>query len=401
MLADLHTLRGFGVTGSGVVRPAFSEADVQARAWLAGRYEQSGLSSVTDRFGNVFGRDRHHERAILIGSHSDTQKAGGWLDGAMGVIYGLEIARAVQESGVNRSVGVDAVSWNDEEGRFVHFLGSRAYCGVLPDAEVEEAADAAGVKLVDAIATAGYASFPTHPVNPARHLAYLEGHIEQGPLLDASGEQLAAVRAIVGAREFVVSFVGEANHAGTAPMALRKDAVRAMVGFLAALDGRFQSLSDGRVVWTFGRIDITPNAPSIVPAGASVSVQFRAPDLPIIERFEQVLRETLAESAGTAGVTESHIRQILDYVPTPMDAALTDLIAEAAERIAPGRCRVMHSGAGHDAQFLAPIMPTGMLFVPSIGGISHSFAEDTAESDIVAGCEALALVVADMLARAS
>jgi N-carbamoyl-L-amino-acid hydrolase len=399
LLADLQALRGFGSTGSGVVRPALSATDVRSRAWLAGRYQEAGLSAVTDRCGNVFGCDRQYDRALLIGSHSDTQPAGGWLDGAMGVIYGLEIARAVQESDMTRSAGVDAVSWNDEEGRFGHFLGSRAYCGLLPQAELDAAIDAGGVRLVDAIAQAGYADLPLRPVAPARHLAYLEGHIEQGPVLDACGDQLAAVSAIVGAREFVVSFTGEANHAGTTPMAQRKDAVRALTHFLAELDVSFGSLADGRIVWTFGRIEITPNAPSIVPAAASASVQFRAPDLVMLELFEQAMRETLAGALGAGGVTDHQVRLILDYVPTPMDSRLTAMIARAADRIAPGRARTLHSGAGHDAQFLAPIMPTGMLFIPSIGGISHSLVEDTAEADIVAGCEALALVVAELLAE--
>jgi N-carbamoyl-L-amino-acid hydrolase len=399
LLADLHALRAFGATGSGVVRPALSQADVRSRAWLAGRYQQAGLTPVADRCGNVFGCDRTREHAILIGSHSDTQPAGGWLDGAMGVIYGLEIARAVNESGLSRSVGVDAVSWNDEEGRFGHFLGSRAYCGLLPPSELEAAVDVEGVRLVDAIAQAGYADLPMRPVDPTRHLAYLEGHIEQGPVLDACGDTLAAVSAIVGAREFVVTFTGEANHAGTTPMAQRKDAVRALMHFLAALDLGFGSIADGKIVWTFGRIEVTPNAPSIVPAAASASVQFRAPDLIMLDRFEQIMHETLASAVGVAGVTDHQVRQILDYIPTPMDPRLTAMIARAADQIAPGRARTLHSGAGHDAQFLAPIMPTGMLFIPSIGGISHSLVEDTAEADIVAGCEALAVVVAELLAE--
>ncbi|WP_414899917.1 hydantoinase/carbamoylase family amidase [Sphingomonas flavalba] len=399
LMADMRTFRSFGADGTGVVRRALSAFDVQSREWLADRYREAGLVATFDRVGNVFAHDPRHARALLIGSHGDTQPRGGWLDGAMGVIIGLEIARAAREAALDTAIGIDTVCWSDEEARFAHFLGSRAYCGLLPDDEIAAAADDAGVRLTDAIAEAGYADLPPRGADPARHAAYLEAHIEQGPVLDRSGDQLGVVTAIVGAREFLVSFSGEANHAGTTPMALRKDAGLAMIRFAAALDTRYADAADDAIVWTMGRIEIAPNAPSIVPAGATISVQFRGPDLAMLDRFETELMRLVLETGKNDGPVGCTVRQILDYRPTPMDKAVTAIVARAAERTAPGRWRRMPSGAGHDAQFMAPLMPTGMLFVPSIGGISHSFDEDTAEADIVAGCRALALAAEEVATR--
>jgi N-carbamoyl-L-amino-acid hydrolase len=396
LMADMRTLRGFGADGTGVVRQALSAEDVASRVWITERYEAAGLVATTDRYGNVLGSDPRHERALLIGSHGDTQRTGGWLDGAMGVIIGLEVARAAQECGVGTRMGIDAICWSDEEARFEHFLGSRAYCGLLSDDAVAASVDDDGIRLTDAIEAAGYAALPERVVGPARHAVFLEPHIEQGPVLDANNLQFGVVDAIVGAREFLVGFSGEANHAGTAPMVLRKDAARAMIRFVAALDARYAELADGAIVWTFGRIELVPNRPSIVPSGATVTVQFRGPSLAMLDRFEIELRDALRAAVADRGVTHA-IQPILDYRPTPMDAEITASIARAAERIAPGRWRTMPSGAGHDAQFLAPIMPTGMLFVPSIGGISHSFDEDTAEADIIAGCRAMALAAEEIV----
>lgn len=396
LIADLHALRGFGATGTGVVRRALSDMDVRARAWLARRYADAGLIPTTDRFGNVFGADPAHPRALLIGSHGDTQPRGGWLDGAMGVIVGLEIARAAQEAGFDRRLGIDAVCWSDEEARFDHFLGSRAYCGLLSDAEIDAAMDEDGVRLIDAIAEAQYADLPLRGAEPSRHAAYLEPHIEQGPVLDSAGLQLGVVTAIVGAREFLVSFAGEANHAGTTPMALRRDAALVMIRFAAKLDERFAALADEAIVWTMGRIAVEPNAPSIVPAAAAITVQFRGPDQALLDRFQAELTHVLDEIRRSAVPVTCSSRLILDYRPTPMDEAMIEIVARAAERVAPGRWRSMPSGAGHDAQFLAQYMPAGMLFVPSIGGVSHSFDEDTAERDIIAGCHALALAAEEI-----
>jgi N-carbamoyl-L-amino-acid hydrolase len=390
LIADMQTFRRFGAQGTGVVRRALSPEDVTSRGWLAERFEEVGLAVSTDRFGNVFGCDPRYDRALLIGSHGDTQPTGGWLDGAMGVIIALEVARAAQECGIDTGIGIDAVSWSDEEGRFDHFVGSRAYCGQFSEEDMARARDEEGVLLTQAIEAAGYAGLPERAISPGRHIAYLEPHIEQGPVLDSAGLQLGVVDAIVGAREFLVRFSGQSNHAGTSPMALRRDAGKAMIRFAALLDERYSALADGKIVWTFGRIELVPNAPSIVPESASITVQFRGPDLAVLDRFEAEMLQLLdQEGYRDRGVTCAMTR-ILDYIPTPLDARVTLAIAKAAERVAPGRWKTMASGAGHDAQFLAPLMPTGMLFVPSIGGISHSFSEDTAIDDIILGARATA-----------
>ncbi len=401
LLADLRKLRTFGESGSGVIRQALSEEDCRARAWLSERFAEAGLTPLIDGIGNVFGENRDCQRAILIGSHSDTQKTGGWLDGAMGVIYGLEIARAFRESGITGPIGVDAVSWSDEEGTFGHSLGSRSFCGELGQDEIDAARNADSLSLNDALARAGYTALPHRTFDPRRHAAYLEGHIEQGPRLEAAEQWLGVVSAIVGAREFNVRFLGEQNHAGTAPMNLRCDAAMVLFRFAAALDERFRALAEQDIVWTFGRVLLTPNAPSIVPGTASLTVQFRCSSAAMLDSFEAEMQSLIVKITHDKPWSVPRIEPVLNFVPTPMDDAIRAQLGRSAELHAPGRWCQMPSGAGHDAQFLAPIMPTGMLFIPSIKGISHSFDEDSRTADIVLGCEALADTVTAMLAVAS
>ena len=387
-LKDLHDLRAIGAAGvgKGVVRPAYSAADVEAREWLAGRMGDAGLKVEVDAMGNLFGLAEGP--SLLLGSHSDSQPEGGWLDGALGVIAALEVARAAGEAG---GPAGSVVSFQDEEGRFGVTTGSTVWSGALDQAKADGFTDDAGVSLAEA--RRAMADMVTGPGDPAQFTGYIELHIEQGPTLDDSGEQIGVVSDIVGIRDMKVIFEGQQNHAGTTPMAVRRDAFQAVSEFNSLLNDRLRNVVTPSTVWTIGHVSLHPNASSIVPGKAVFSMQCRDGDSDRLGRMEKIIRETAQEVAETRGM-ELSFGPMLGLEPVAMEARLRDALAKAAEAVAPGKWRKMPSGALHDATNVARLMPVAMLFAPSIGGISHAFEEDTDEADLVAAVEVLGRAVA-------
>ncbi|SEL55839.1 N-carbamoyl-L-amino-acid hydrolase [Roseovarius azorensis] len=383
-LADLHRLRQFGVAGvgKGVIRPAFSAADIAARDWLAERMTEAGLAPHFDPVGNLFGMAEG--QSLLVGSHSDSQPEGGWLDGALGVIAGLEIARAARDAGAPR---VSVVSFQDEEGRFGVTTGSAIWSGGLSLDVADRQTDRDGVTFADA--RAAMAHIAKGFVDPARFTGFLEMHIEQGPWLDQAGEAVGVVTDIVGIRDMRITFDGEQNHAGTTPMHLRRDAFQGLARFNSLINERFRNVVTPRTVWTIGHVRLHPDAHSIVPGQAVFSMQWRDGDGDRLRRMEQIIRATAEEVAAQMGLGVG-FGDMLGLEPVPMAARLRDALCESAEEIAPGRWRRMQSGALHDATNVSRLMPAAMLFVPSIDGISHAFAEDTGEDDLVTGLRVLA-----------
>jgi N-carbamoyl-L-amino-acid hydrolase len=401
LLADLHQLRSFGAEGSGVVRPSLSPIDMDSRSWLRDRMAEAGLEARIDGVGTVYGRSPKPGKALVIGSHSDTQPRGGWLDGALGVIYALEVARALAEDPETRDLPVDIGAWIDEEGTYLGFLGSRTFCGDLDQASLQAAANKAGEPLTAAIRAAGLADEPRAAIEPDRHVAYLEAHIEQGPFLEASGKRIGVVTAIVGLRTARIRFSGVQNHAGTTPMHLRKDAGVALVAFAGRVHEEFRALAGARTVWTIGHIALDPGASSIIPGRAEMVLQFRDPEVALLDRLEAKMLELVAEANDRGPVAVEAAMMGEPVTPMAMDEGLQAHIAAAAERHAPGAWMHMPSGAAHDAQIFAQRVPAAMLFVPSIGGISHDFAEDTAEADILLGCQVLATAAGAILREAA
>ncbi len=401
LLADLKRLRRFGACGNGVVRRSLTPIDLEARHWLVSRFAEAGLDAGIDGLGTVFGRSKKPGPALLVGSHSDTQPTGGWLDGALGVIYGLELARALDEDPATKGLAVEVASWIDEEGTFVGMLGSTAFCGELAPEVPREALNAEGQSLEAALESAGLAGRPRASLGDRPYLGYLEAHIEQGPYLEEEGHRIGVVTSIVGIRSFDIVFEGEQNHAGTTPMARRRDAARALVALAQRLNEAFAAEAGPRSVWTIGRIEVEPGAPSIVPGRAAMIFQFRDADEGQLVALEALVRRLVAE-ADEAGPVRVAITARHDHTrPAVMDEGLQRHIAEAAEAHASGAWTHMPSAAGHDAQVLARHLPSAMLFIPSIGGVSHDFAEDTAEADIVLGCQVLASAAAAVLKQAS
>ncbi len=396
VVADLKRLAEFGRYKTGVHRPTYSPEDVASREWLAEKFAEAGLDPVIDGIGNVIGHNPRAARRLLVGSHSETQPHGGWLDGALGVIYALEAARAFAADASLAGLGIEPVAWADEEGHYGNMLGSRSFIDALPESEIGAATSRDGMPLRTALEQAGYAGRPREKTDPQRYLGYLEAHIEQGDWLDRSGLKIGVVEAIIGNWNYWVTVTGEQNHAGTTQMARRKDAAAAMMQLAARIYDRFAELAGPRTVWTIGRVLIDPNAPSIVPGRAEMQVQFRDTDTGILARFEDALLELVAE-ADRAGPCRIEIAPISKSEPAAMDPAFQDLIEQAAERHAPGAHLRMPSGAGHDAQILSRRMRSAMMFVPSLKGISHHWSENTREEDIALGAQVFADAAAAIL----
>jgi len=390
LLADLHRLRAFGAYKTGVHRPTYSPDDMAARRWLVARMQEAGLSARMDGIGNIIGQNTAARRRLLVGSHSDTQNHAGWLDGAMGVIYGLEIARAFLEAGTPGGAGVDAAVFADEEAHFASFLGSRSAIGMLDEAEIDSARNlTTGETLRQALAGAGLAGLERRTIDPSRYLGYLEAHIEQGDDLEARGFNLGIVTSIVGIHQYRLRFSGVSNHAGTTRMAIRRDAGAALVSFAYAVNERFRQLAAERTVWTVGNIRLAPGQVSIIPNHAEMLLQVRDDDPAVLGRMRAALEHLVAETRQ-GGPCAVEFEILAESEPHQMSRHFQDALGSAASRMAPGQWQRMPSGAGHDAQIIARVMPAAMLFIPSIGGISHHVDEDSSEADIVLGCQVLA-----------
>jgi N-carbamoyl-L-amino-acid hydrolase len=313
------------------------------------------------------------------------------------VVYALEAARAIHADPAFEGCAVDVGAWCDEEGHFGSFLGSRSAVGEVTEAEIDAAADRTrGHTLRAALAEAGLAGRPRQTIDPSRYVGYLEAHIEQGDWLEANNLKIGVVQSIVGIHQFRLTFEGVQNHAGTTRMAIRKDAGLAAARLAVAIDDLFPKIAGPRTVWTTGNITLDPGAPSIIPGRAVMLFQIRDADPAVLARLEAALLD-LVQKANMAGPCRISTEVLRRSVPAVMAEPFQAAFEAAAEANAPGLHTRMPSGAGHDAQIFAPHMPAGMLFVPSIGGISHHWTENTSDEDIALGAQVFTDAVARLL----
>jgi N-carbamoyl-L-amino-acid hydrolase len=390
LIADLRRLAEFGAYKTGVHRPTYTPQDMAARRWLIAKLGEAGLDASLDGIGNILALPRKRGRRLLIGSHSESQNHAGWLDGALGVVFGLEVARAFAEDSSCARYPIEVAAWADEEGHFGNFLGSRSFVGDLGEDEISRVKDhTEGRPLRDWLRDAGLEGLPRPLIKPQEYIGYLEAHIEQGDTLDASGLHIGVVTGIVGIWQYRIVITGEQNHAGTTRMAQRKDAVVALVKLSGAITQRFEAITAPRSVWTTGDIRVEPGQPSIVPGKATMILQIRDVDVAQLQRFEDALRELVA-AHDAAGLCSIALELLWKIEPVLMEPSFQDELSRAAERHAPGGWMALPSAAGHDAQVIARKIPAAMLFVPSINGVSHHWTEDTKEEDIVLGCQVLA-----------
>lgn len=390
-LRDLYDLRKIGAFKTGVHRPTYSPQDMEARRWLMRQMEEAGLEASIDGIGNVFGRHKGSGPHLLVGSHIESQNEAGWLDGALGVVAGLALARA--------GLPVDVCAFADEEGHFEGgFLGSRSIIGELPEEEIDRSRSRNdGTPLRDALKAAGLEGLPRMQIDPSRYKGFFEMHIEQGTQLEKAGLRVGVVTGIVAIWQWRLLIEGQQDHAGGTTMAERRDAGLAAVRLLAAIDQEFPRICGERSTWTTGRILLDPGAPSIIPGGADVLFQFRDVSMAVLERMEEGLRRLVQESNRRERCAVT-LLNVSKATPALCDPAMMRALSGAAETLAPDAWQEMPSGAGHDAQYLAKVMPASMLFVPSIGGISHHWAENTRDEDLMLGIQVLAEGAARYLA---
>jgi N-carbamoyl-L-amino-acid hydrolase len=390
LMARLSELAAIGATADGsCCRLALTDEDRAGRDLVVGRMRELGLDVRIDPIGNIFGRRAGADDSaapVMTGSHIDTVRTGGRYDGCLGVLGGLEVVQVLNDAGIATRRPLVVGVFTDEEGARFHpdMAGSLAYVGGLPLEELYETRGIDGKVFRDELERIGYRG--DAPVPLYRPHAFVELHIEQGPVLDLEGTVIGAVENLQGISWQEVSITGQSNHAGTTPMRLRHDA-----GYCAAAIGHFlRQLAremGGNQVATMGKVDLHPNLINVIAARARVTVDLRNTDEALLQQAEAKLAAFLRQLADSEGV-KIEAKSLARFEPVLFDKAVADLIARTAKKLGHS-CRPMTSGAGHDAQMLARICPTAMIFVPSVKGISHNPAEHTEPAHLAAGADVL------------
>lgn len=369
-----------GLPGGGVTRPAWSPSYEEARAWLMSEMRAAGLAPWVDGAGNTFGglgaEGFHGEAPVaLTGSHIDTVPEGGILDGALGVVAGLECLHTIAEHGLARGRPLVVAAWVDEEGRYGSLFGSRAFCGLLDGARIPEMASVDGERLVDAMARAGFDAGQVLSAQAPRGAvaSYVELHIEQGPRLEEAGIPIGVVESIVGVRRTRLTFQGQADHAGTTPMERRRDGFLAGAEYATRARDLVVKRGGGRSVTNVGVVYVHPGVTNVVPARCELVHEMRSPDAATLEK--------LFRDCGSLARRVSKRRQVgveIHPLSATSPALCAPRVQEAVEGVS-GELGLpslrMYSAAGHDAQNLATATDAGMIFIPSKGGRSHRVDE--------------------------
>ncbi len=390
-LAQIGAIEGT----QGCARLALTDEDKAGRDLVVSWMRDLDLDISIDGIGNVVATmpGQTDGPPVMCGSHIDTVRTGGRFDGNLGVLAGLEVIETIRSRGVTPFRPLAVAFFTDEEGaRFPpDMLGSLVYVGDLP---VEEAHDIEGIDgtiLGAELERIGYLG--TAPLPAAPPHAFVELHVEQGPVLETEGVTIGAVTGVQGISWTEVTVTGQSNHAGTTPMALRKDP--GVVAFRTASFVRDLAIELGAPqVGTVGRVELHPNLVNVVPASATFTVDLRHTDNAVLIEAEKRVDEFLRSSAAAEGCTVE-TRELARFDPVVFDDGVVDLVAATAERQGRSVMR-MPSGAGHDAQMLARVCPTGMVFVPSVDGVSHNPAEHTDAADLEAGANVLLHVMLDL-----
>jgi N-carbamoyl-L-amino-acid hydrolase len=388
---NFEALARIGSTGDGGVnRPSFSPAHLQARQWYRQRVEEANLAFHGDSAGNhtaVLSCGPASGPTLLLGSHLDSVPHGGCFDGALGVLAALEVLQTIQDAGLSLPVNLEAIDFSDEEGTLVGLLGSRALAGELARGDLRDPRGGRAA-LETGLQRAGLSEEGLlQAARPGSSLAgYLELHIEQGERVHRAGADLGIVTTIVGIGSYRITFIGRADHAGTTPMETRLDAAQGASAFTLACRQLVLDTFPACVA-NVGKIEAQPGAFNIVPARVTLALEYRAPETAAFARIEGALLE-LAEEQARCFNLEVEAEKLAAHPPTPMSQQVQTAIQEAADTLGL-RALPLTSRAGHDAQSLAAVCPAGMVFVPSVGGVSHAPAEFTEWTDCVNGANIL------------
>ncbi len=382
----------------GCARLALTDADRDGRDLVVGWMRDLGMEVVIDAIGNVVATRAGTDpdaAAVMTGSHIDTVRTGGRFDGNLGVLAGLEVVETLERHGVRTRRPLQVAFFTDEEGaRFQpDMLGSLVYVGgmTLEEALDVRAADD-GARLGDELSRIGYAGSVPCP-HPAAPRAFVELHIEQGPVLEDEGVTIGVVTGVQGISWTEVVITGQSAHAGTTPMRLRRDP-----GYVAAAINvgvrQIAAEMGGSQVATVGRCDMVPNLVNVVPSQVTMTVDLRNTDEALLQDAERRFLELCDELVASEGVTITR-RTLARFEPVDFDHEMVERVEAVALRLGHSTRR-MPSGAGHDAQMLARVCPTSMIFVPSVAGLSHNLAELTHPVDLQAGADVLLQVMLEL-----
>jgi N-carbamoyl-L-amino-acid hydrolase len=389
---DIETLASIGVgKDHGLYRMAFSDGDMRGRQWLMQRIEEAGLELYVDGAANIHGRLRWDGKtpSVMTGSHIDTIPGAGPLDGALGVMVGLECLRCFKENNVDIVRPMELVAFTDEEGRFGGMFGSQALSGKLTPETIHSAHDLDGVSISEAMADRGYNAMDGLRARraPESIHAFVELHIEQGPVLDRQKLSVGVVDAISGLFKWNVKLTGVANHAGTTPMDMRQDAFQGLAEISTQKVRILEEYGSSRSVATIGRVELFPGAANVIPGSVEFSLEVRNTDQEILDTLADTFRRTISAIARRRKLM-FEFEVLSEIKPVKCDQAIVDIITQTVKDLDVSYLN-MPSGAAHDTQMLASITRAGMLFVPSKDGRSHSPAEWTDWEHIERGANAL------------
>ena len=384
----LNELRKIGEYKTGVHRPTFSDEDMQAREWVVKKLRDIGYTAKIDGIGNVFGKSPKNGPHLLSGSHLETQNYSGWLDGSLGVVYALEAARILQDDESLGNCGIDVVAFADEETHFSpKFIGSNSFAGLVEDTYLDGCFDRNGRGSLKSFRQKfGLYEKERQTLIQNRHIGFVEAHIEQGLQLWSENLNVGIVQSIAAAWKYKIKFYGEANHAGTTKMSMRKDAGIMMMKFWYQIEARYPEIANENTVWTVGAVELLPGQPSIIPGHAEMTFQFRDVNYNTLKMLEKELQSIANELNEKYGY-KIEIEKKADGTPASFDKTYLSILEKLAQKIRPNQYKLMSSGAQHDAQVFASIIPTAMIFIPSIDGISHHWKENTSDEDIINGVE--------------
>lgn len=384
----IQTFSTFGDTGNnGITRLCFTEADLKAREAFCNRCKALGMEVKTDDIGNIYATLKGSEDlpAISMGSHLDSVIKGGNYDGVLGVLTGLEVAETIVKENIKTRHPITVIVWTNEEGsRFPPaMMSSGIVTGKFDEETMMASTDKQGVTFREALESSGYKGDQANRLNPENHRALFELHIEQGPVLESEGLDLAVVEGVVGMVNYEIKTRGQANHAGTIPMPMRKDALFAMSWIIEYLHTELDKL-DPKLVFTTGEFSGTPNVHTVIPDNVRITLDARHQDPEVIKQVVEVIK-SLPEVVRECPVTyrEQWARDTVNFTPE-----MVGIVEESAKAFGYSYKR-MYSGAGHDAQYIAHVIPATMIFVPSVGGYSHCEEEHTPLELCWKGCNVL------------
>lgn len=374
----------------GIFRMAFSDADMAGKRWLSERIEGAGLELSLDGAANVSGTlSGETEPRLIVGSHIDTVPCAGALDGSLGVVTALECLRRMRELSITPHATIELIAFSDEEGRFGGMFGSEAFSGKLSLQRLRSAADLDGVKLWDAMQRVGLDPIAALDAqrDPATLAGYFELHIEQGPVLDSMRVPIGIVEDITGLFKWSISLRGEANHAGTTPMDMRRDAFMGLADFAHEIPRIIEENGSRQSRATIGRAQILPGSANTVPGLVEFSLDVRDTSEAVLRDLSLAFRKALSAIARRRDLKFDFEQQSW-IEPVACNASMIDHLARAADAVG-SKYQRMPSGAAHDAQIIGSVAPIAMLFVPSRDGQSHSPAEWTSWHDVEAGANVL------------